>query len=305
MRSRSRVAAWIVGLTVSATLVILGCGGGDDDGGPQLNAVAFGDGLFVAVGETPDAYANPGPGWTPFPTGVPSLNGVAYDPQQGVFVAVGDGGAIVTSTDGVAWTQQGSPTGFNLNGVADGDGVLIAVGDGGTILTSTDATSWQIRPSGTDATLNAVAFGPGGLVVAVGAFGIVPISNDLGLTWQLTDVGLTNDLFGVAYGAGSWVTVGQAGIVLQGESPTDWQVIGDNVLPNLNDVTFLQGLFFVVGDNGNVLTSPDGVNYGASVSNTGQFLYGSAYGNGSFFVVGTGGRAIQSGDGAIFQDRKI
>src|SRR5207244_9777982 len=47
MRSRSRVAAWVAGLTVTATVLTLGCRSGSESG-IQLNAVAFGTGTFVA-----------------------------------------------------------------------------------------------------------------------------------------------------------------------------------------------------------------------------------------------------------------
>lgn len=305
MRSRSRVAAFVVGVVASATVLTLGCGGGGEESGLQLNGIAYGDGIFIVVGDSAEAYANPGPGFTPFATGVPALDDVAYAPTQDVFVAVGDAGAIVTSNDGVAWAQQASPAPVNLYGVTAGAGRVVVVGDFGAILVSDDGVTYRERSSGTDATLYEVGFDGDSTFVAVGAAGTVVISQDAGLTWQATFAGLGNDLYGVAYGNGTWVTVGQAGIILQGESPFDWSVSADNVLPDLNDVNFAQNLFMVVGNDGNALTSPDGINFGSSVTNTGQFLYGSAFGNGQFFIVGSGGRALNSRDGAIFQNGKI
>jgi hypothetical protein len=49
-------------------------------------------------------------------------------------VAVGRG-TILTSPDGVDWTQRISG-GYRLNGVAYGNGLFLAVGDDGAILTS-------------------------------------------------------------------------------------------------------------------------------------------------------------------------
>jgi hypothetical protein len=51
-------------------------------------------------------------------------------------VAVGWNGAILTSPDGVTWTQRDSGTSNNLSGVAYGNGTFVAVGWHGTILTS-------------------------------------------------------------------------------------------------------------------------------------------------------------------------
>lgn len=56
--------------------------------------------------------------------------------RNGTFVAVGWNGAILTSPDGVSWTQQTSGTGNSLYGVAYGNGTFVAVGAYGAILTS-------------------------------------------------------------------------------------------------------------------------------------------------------------------------
>ena len=306
------MAAWVVGLTVTAVMATLGCGGGGGtDSGIQLNSVAFGDGVFVAVGDSDRAFANAGNGWTPFLTGAPPLDGIVWSQRLGTFVAVGDGGAIVTSTDGVNWALQSSPTTFNLFGIAAGDGGLIAVGDGGTILVSTDGVNWAQRDSGTDATLYGVAIGRAGAVVAVGASGAVLVSIDAGVTWQVNFVAFPDvaigDLKGIAYGTSGWVTVGDFGVILHGENPatSTWDVVGNAILPDLNGVVFVQGNYTVLGDKGRILTSPDGVIYTQVVSNSGQFLFGTAFGNATYYVVGSGGRALRSLDGAIYQDNKI
>jgi hypothetical protein len=61
------------------------------------------------------------------------LTAVAYG--NGLFVAVGKWGAILTSPDGETWTEQASPTGNPLFGVTYGNGTFVAVGDFGIILT--------------------------------------------------------------------------------------------------------------------------------------------------------------------------
>jgi hypothetical protein len=47
---------------------------------------------------------------------------------NGLFVAVGEDGTILTSPDGVTWTQRTSGTSNWLNGVAYGNGLFVAVG---------------------------------------------------------------------------------------------------------------------------------------------------------------------------------
>jgi hypothetical protein len=55
---------------------------------------------------------------------------------NGLFVAVGEGGTILTSPDGVSWTRQTSGTYYPLHGVAYGNNTFVAVGEYSTILTS-------------------------------------------------------------------------------------------------------------------------------------------------------------------------
>jgi uncharacterized membrane protein len=93
------------------------------------------------------------------------LFGVTYG--NGLFVAVGDGGVILTSPDGVSWTRRASGTSEWLRGVTYGNGLFVAVGLGGTILTSPDGVSWTRRTSGTGNPLIGVTYG-NGLFVAVG-----------------------------------------------------------------------------------------------------------------------------------------
>jgi hypothetical protein len=82
-------------------------------------------------------------------------------------VAVGDFGTILTSPDGVNWTQRASGTGDWLWGVTYGNGLFVAVGGGGTILTSPDGVNWTRRASGTSNWLRGVTYG-NGTFVAVG-----------------------------------------------------------------------------------------------------------------------------------------
>lgn len=76
------------------------------------------------------------------------FRGVAFG--AGLFVAVGDGGHIWTSPTGAGgtFTQRTSTTANNLRSVAFAGGVFIAVGDGGTIVASVDGIAWASKTSG-------------------------------------------------------------------------------------------------------------------------------------------------------------
>jgi hypothetical protein len=61
------------------------------------------------------------------------------------FVAVGLGGGIGESRDGLAWTRQVSPATPTLRGIAVGRSRLVAVGEGGVILTRACVPPSRIR----------------------------------------------------------------------------------------------------------------------------------------------------------------
>ncbi|WP_293002211.1 YCF48-related protein, partial [Nevskia sp.] len=117
-----------------------------------------------------------------------SLNDVQFlaDGQRGW--AVGDGGTIVTTTNGGGqWTSQTSGTGQNLSSVqflADGQRGW-AVGSGGTIVTTTNGGGqWTSQTSGTGQTLNSVQFlADGQRGWAVGSGGTIVTTTNGGAQW--------------------------------------------------------------------------------------------------------------------------
>ena len=57
------------------------------------------------------------------------------------YMAVGDSGTILISSDGTSWTERSSGIANFLQGVTYGNGTFVTVGNGGTILTSSDGTT--------------------------------------------------------------------------------------------------------------------------------------------------------------------
>ena len=100
----------------------------------DLGAVAGSPSLFVAFSAMADgkAYTSAdGVQWTAHPTGAgPGVifHGVAWVDSIKSFVAVGDGGLIVTSPDGVTWTKQGSLSKDNLLTITAGGPAIVAAG---------------------------------------------------------------------------------------------------------------------------------------------------------------------------------
>jgi len=165
--------------------------------------------------------------WTwrnPLPTGN-GYNSVLY--ADGRFVAVGDAGTVITSTNGVAWRASPSATPRVLLAVAYGDGQYVAVGghpwDEGWCLTSTDATTWstQILSAGVRFGGNDVVFhdpdgdGSNGMFVAVGYSEIAGVglifTSTVGSAWATSAVPVSLEslpLNAVADGGGILVVAG-------------------------------------------------------------------------------------------------
>jgi hypothetical protein len=74
----------------------------------------------------------------------------------------------------------------------------VAVGIGGAILTSADGVTWQIRTSGTNIDLLGVSCPSVNACVALGGGGIILTSADGGITWQSRSSGTSQDQRGVS-----------------------------------------------------------------------------------------------------------
>jgi len=198
---------------------------------------------------------------------------------------------------GSTWTRRESGTREPLFGVTYGNGIFVAVGDGGTILTSPNGVNWTHRdPAGTANTLFGVTYG-NGIFVVVGGGGIILISSD-GVSWREANSATENDLFKVTYGNGTFIAVGEFGTVVSSSDGINWIYRGSFMRNgDLSHVTYGNGTFVAVGDGGTILTSRDAVNWTRQNSPTTNTLLGVTYGNGTFIAVGGLGTILTSRDG--------
>jgi hypothetical protein len=128
--------------------------------------------------------------WTRRLSGPRPLYDVVWDGQ--VFVAVGHGGAIWTSADGIDWEAQESGIGTDLYAVESDGGDIFAVG-GAAVLMSTDhGETWNAKAVPGLMGLAAVAVNASEVVaIGVGAennfAAKIARSEDRGDTWQVND----------------------------------------------------------------------------------------------------------------------
>ena len=148
---------------------------------------------------------------------------MAYDSVNSLLCAVGDLDTgqpyIITSADGITWTQRTGVGSTLLLGIDhDQVGRWVAVSPGTVVLTSTDGTTWTSQATPADANgFTSVAANSDGAWVAGGFAGVsnhVMVSAN-GEDWELvslTATGLTvanvNDLNDVGFFDGRFVAVG-------------------------------------------------------------------------------------------------
>ncbi len=149
-------------------------------------AVTFGNGMFVAVGDsaeavTPVMTSPDGMNWTPRSAELNYWKSVTYG--AGVFVVVTYAGThqVMTSPDGITWTPQSASGAFGWFGVTYGSGTFVAVSFDGKVMTSPDGAAWTTRSAPLASIWYSVAYG-NGMFLAVAANNFVMTSPD-GITW--------------------------------------------------------------------------------------------------------------------------
>ncbi len=159
----------------------------------------------------------------------------------------------------------------------------IAVGWGGTILTSGDGLNWDRRDSKTVHRLYGIARDVGAIWVA-GEGGVVLVSRNGGVTWDFEDTGLREALFDIAVGTlqgtrKTLVAVGKNGTILTREitagetaSSVAWTLRRPPILPAFSHVVYASGqrAFYAVGSSRGIVRSFDGVTWDEVKDSTGQ-----------------------------------
>lgn len=267
--------------------------------------------LFVAFAclSIGSATAEPLDTWrwrNPLPQGH-SVHDITFG--NGLFVAVGEFGTVLTSTDGATWAIQNSGTREELRGVGFGNGIFVAVGGGAAspvILTSRDARQWTRHqtPSGARG-LYDVAYGNGRFVI-VGEGARSLLSSSDGVTWtSANSAGYTfTDTFeAAAFGQGMFVVAGSGGAVLTSPDGRVWnrQVVDAGV--RFLGLAESDRTFVAVGTLGAIFFSADGFNWSGGTSGTDRDLLAITYANNSFVAVGSSGVILTSSDGATWTAR--
>lgn len=239
--------------------------------------------------------------------GVPKLNGIAFD-GSGLYVAVGDRGVILTSADGVNWSERQSHVDKNLYDITWGKNQFAAVGEGGITLISTDGVNWALGETDNSADLQSIACN-GEQFVAVGDSGTVLVSAS-GVKWNRIRMATMESLMSVRWLNGRYMAVGGGMLILTSADGITWEeIMSERSNLQFMDVFWNGSRYVVVGDHIAILTSEDGkvwtyrgsdkVSEETGVDFT-RSLYSIVWGKDRFLSVGHWGSIISSSDGVTW-----
>jgi hypothetical protein len=288
-RSAGSAGLWTLGIPIGANMTgvsyaaITGC---VSAGAPTLPS-----GMYAAVGPAGAIFTNPTgrTSWTSrspagYTTDLNAVDGYTAPTSTPaapvfLFVAVGAGGAVITSADAVTWTPRVAASGSapTLRSISVASGAFVAVGDGGRIQTSVDGVTWSVQTSGTTVNLHAVHC-VASSCYAVGDAGLIDLSLDSGATWTAKTVGGgASALRAVAYGnldnnlsapgvvgiggltsINTWVAVGDGGAVFVNPlGAGTWTSVPFASAPNLSLISYTTQ-FVAIDAAGNAYSSQTG-----------------------------------------------
>ncbi len=308
------------------------------------STVAYVNGIYLAAGEgTSLLGSTDGHTWNTVSTGLSVaanttliLNGVAWNgslfavtgasyTENSSHLITSTQDLILTSTDGLNWTQQTLPTtsgggtaGYNLgadNAIAWGNGVFVAGGSAG-VRTSSDGITWTDHglpdPSGSYSSafwaFNRIEF-INGRFMASGLDSntdneLAVFSSTDGVSWTPVDlIKKGASWFGVsalAYDGSKYVVGGYRGVFTSSDLST-WTQVFSSPQSNFEAcVIDAGGQFFVPGEGGSLTSSdgttwPDTVEGSAFTAYTGQGC--ATYGNNTYVAPLYGGTVEWSTDG--------
>lgn len=282
-----------------------------------LQGVAFGNGVFVAVGDNSlVARSSDGAAWTTSSAGAyGSLRRVRF--LNGQFLAVGTSDKLIASTDGAIWTAVTLPQ-ANFWDVAWGDGVYVLAGAG--TYASPDGVNWTathpilqggVPLANYETTLDTVVFGngrflampagkpPGDLTIL--ARSLVSIN---GVDWAPVGTGQRGEAGGIGELVNQgdlWVSTSESdgnhnpgyGLMVSSNNGTNWCCqFPTSVIGHVGGaLSFGDGYFVWIESAGffgrQIFTSTNAFNWDLRYTETNQVSTRScAFGNGTFVAVG-------------------
>lgn len=231
-----------------------------------------------------------GVNWTSRTSGISEgLNRICYAKSPGLFVAVGNNGVILSSSDGINWISRTSGISSTLKGICYSEKRHLFVAVSSAILTSPDGITWTNRGYASSIKYDVCYSDKLDLFVTLGTSGVLLTSSD-GTTWASGNTGITTQIDRLIYSEEKelFVGVGTSGTVITSTDGLNWvsRKIGTYELFSVAYST-LTNYFVAVGDRG-IYTSPDGFSW-QKISTVTSRGVSSSLVLGAFVAVGNSG----------------
>lgn len=214
--------------------------------------------------------------------------------KNGIYVAVGTGGKICISLDGINWTPQTSGITDDLEDVHFANGLWVVVGNNGAILTSPNGITWTAQTSGVSDHLYSVIYTQGKFVVVGGDLGLprgIVLTSSNGISWSLVFIENLDVRFNsVTSGNGILITTGKNGRIYKATAPDGpWTYIATPVVVTNLWVNYNDYQFVLVGGpstTGTLYTSDDGITWTVQNARTTGWLEYVEFYNNKWYAVG-------------------
>ena len=245
-------------------------------------------------------------------------NSVCYG--NGLFVARATTAFLMTSPDGVNWTNREPVPAGTCQSVCYGKGMFVSVCSAGTfrVIISYDGINWEGIPTlagtggeqTTDGTWSSVCYGKDKFVAVSSATTTTAgtlntMTSEDGENWTSRDVLALRGFKSVCYSKNQelFVAVGTAGAVMTSKDGISWIQRTAGEANVWNSVCYAEDkqLFVAVSQAGTnrIMTSPNGITWTARAAPQANAWQSVCYGNGMFVAVSTAGtnRVITSPNG--------
>lgn len=253
----------------------------------DIYGICYGDNMFIAVGSNGKmARSNAdGSSWTAINAGTDGEADTSGFPEDAIirsidfgngrWVAVGDGGRVVYSDDGITWTTVGTSRFGRFESIWNvtwGNGFFSVVGQGGTITRSEDnGVTWRLLSSKGPFSKMLTSGGRAGygmvngkpIFVLVGDDGEVAYSDDNARGWFRLNLGVTEHFRGICFGHNVFVATGFNDRFIWSYNGAKWDFVEaalGGTVPGMNGhasfgIAYGNGAFVAVGDRGQMSRS--------------------------------------------------
>ena len=248
-------------------------------------------------------FRNEAAGYTPTTGGRTNrFNSITYN--NGLYIAVGVDGTLLTSTNTSTWSPVYPGTKNTLNYICYGNGYFVAVGASGTVVYSTDGSVWNKAAFSVNYTFTSIVYAgspinnfiattnaSNGTIIKFSISQLLTIPDNNIFISQAVKTNLyAGGLNSVDYDldAELLVAVGESGGIITSTNGSTWTEQDSPTLYRLNSVKYTGDQWIAAGDYSTILISLDGINWGYGYADS----FRAAANNNTYFIfVGDGGIA--------------